>query len=62
MPVVRSEDGGTGMKLKVIEIEATAEELKASNSFAEALTNQLRNIFCPPFHVNIEDDDVEEGD
>jgi hypothetical protein len=50
------------MRLKIVEIEATAEELKASNSFADALSNQLRNIFCPPFHVNIEDDDVEEGD
>lgn len=48
------------MKLKVIEIEATAEELKASNSFADALSNQLRNIFCPPSHAYFEDADEEE--
>ena len=50
------------MKMTIVEIEATADELKASNSLSDALSNQLRNIFCPPFHVNIEDDDVEEGD
>lgn len=33
------------MKLKITEIEATADELKAANSFADALSNQLRNIF-----------------
>lgn len=47
------------MKLKVIEIEATADDLKASNSLAEALNNQLRKILTlPPYH-NFADDDVE---
>lgn len=32
------------MKLKVVEIEATADELKASNSIADVLSNHLRNI------------------
>ena len=50
------------MKLKVIEIEATADELKASNSFADALSNQLRNIFCPLPRDIFADDDEEEGD
>ncbi len=50
------------MKVKIIEIEATADELKASNSFADALSNQLRNIFCPLSHANFEDADEEEGD
>lgn len=48
------------MRLKIVEIEATADELKASNSFAEALTNQLRNIFCPPTRAYYADDDEEE--
>ena len=50
------------MKLKVIEIEATADELKASNSLAEALNNQLRNILCPLPRAYFEDADEEEGD
>ena len=49
------------MKLKVTEIEATADDLKASNSLAEALNNQLRNILCPlPRAIFAEDDEMEE--
>ena len=50
------------MKLKVIEIEATADELKASNSLADALSNQFRNIFSPLSHANFENNDEEDGD
>lgn len=50
------------MKVTVIEIEATADELKASNSFADALSNQLRNIFYPLSRAYYADDDEEEGD
>lgn len=50
------------MKMKVIEIEATAEELKASNSFADALSNQLRNIFSPISYSCFEDIDEEEDE
>ena len=50
------------MKLKIIEIEATADDLKASNSFADALSNQLRNLFYPPPRANFEDADEEEDD
>lgn len=37
------------MKLNIerIDIEATAEELKASNTLADGLTNILRNAFNP---------------
>lgn len=33
------------MRIKVTEIEATAEELKSSNSLADGLTGMLRNAF-----------------
>ena len=48
------------MKLKLVEIEATAEELKASNGFADALSNQLRNIFNPLPRYNFADADKED--
>lgn len=50
------------MKLKVIEIEATVDDLKASNTLADALNNQLRNIFFPHFYANSADADEEEGE
>lgn len=50
------------MKLRTteIEIEATADELKASNSLADALSNQLRNIFNPFHHYDFTDADAGE--
>ena len=52
------------MKLRTteIEIEATADELKASNSLADALSNQLRNLFCSLPRAYYADDDEEEGE
>lgn len=35
------------MKIKVTEIEASAEELRQSNSLADGLTRMLRNAFNP---------------
>lgn len=36
-----------GMKLKVIEIEATAEDLKASNTMAQNFSRLLTQAFAP---------------
>lgn len=49
------------MKLRTteIEIEATADELKASNGLADALSNQLRNVFNSLSYANFADDDEE---
>lgn len=33
------------MKIKVTEIEASAEELRQSNSLADGLTRMMRNVF-----------------
>lgn len=33
------------MKIKITEIEATAEELRQSNTLADGLTNMLRRLF-----------------
>lgn len=35
------------MKVKITEIEASAEELRQSNSLADGLTRLLRNAFNP---------------
>lgn len=35
------------MKIKVTEIEASAEELRQSNSLADGLTRLMRNAFNP---------------
>lgn len=35
------------MKIKITEIEASAEELRQSNSLADGLTRMLRNAFNP---------------
>ena len=44
------------MKIKITEIECNAEELRQSNTIAEAFTNMLRRAFTPA-----EDADVGEG-
>lgn len=46
------------MKIKITEIEATAEELKASNTVADGLCNLLRNAFNP--FTRSEDVDTDE--
>lgn len=50
------------MKLKITEIEASAEELRQSNSIADGLTRILRNAFNPYYHAEMEDDDAETED
>lgn len=37
------------MKIKITEIEATAEELKQSNSLADGFRNLIRNAFFNPY-------------
>ena len=46
------------MKLKVTEIEASAEELRQSNSLADGLSKLLRNAFNPYNYVETENDEV----
>lgn len=53
------------MKIKITEIEATAEELKASNTVADGLLNTLRSAFNPYYRnytSNDECDDEEESE
>ena len=44
------------MKIKVTEIEASAEELRQSNTLADGLTRMLRNVFAPQYSSDIPDD------
>lgn len=50
------------MKITTVEIEATAEELKASNTVAGGLANMLRQAFnyCYPAEIETEEDEPEE--
>lgn len=53
------------MKIKITEIECNAEELRQSNTIAEAFTNMLRRAFTPFTAYNsadVEDDDEGEGE
>lgn len=51
------------MKLRIVEIEATAEELKASNTVADGLLNTLRNALNPYYkYTNTEEDEDEEAE
>ena len=47
------------MKLKITEIEASAEELRQSNTLADGLARLMRNAFNP-YYVTVETDDDEE--
>lgn len=44
------------MKVKMTEIECTAEEIKASNSLAEGVLNALRNVFNSVGQMNYHDE------
>jgi len=46
------------MKLKITEIEASAEELRQCNSIADGLTRLLRNAFKPYYDAEMEDADT----
>ena len=49
------------MKIKVTEIEASAEELRQSNSLADGLTRLLRNAFNPYPYGTPETDDSDDS-
>lgn len=52
------------MKIKITEIECNAEELRQSNTIAEAFTNMLRRAFTPFTAYNpteVEDNDEGQG-
>ena len=44
------------MKIKVTEIEATAQELRASNDLAGGVANLLRGVFNPFSDLDLEPD------
>lgn len=48
------------MKLKITEIEATAEELRQSNTLSDGITRMLRNAFNPYYESPEESHDDEE--
>ena len=50
------------MKIKITEIECTAEELKQSNSVADGFRNMLRNAFNPSYTVKYDCEDNTEND
>ena len=47
------------MKIKITEIEASAEDLRQSNTLADGLTRMMRNAFNP-YNFSTETD-IEEG-
>lgn len=49
------------MKVKITEIECTAEELKQSNSVADGFRNILRNAFNPSYTVEFDFEEDEDG-
>ena len=48
------------MKIKVTEIEASAEELRQSNSLADGLTRMMRNVFNPYFPLTTDEEEQTE--
>lgn len=50
------------MKIKITEIEASAEELRQSNSLSDGLTRMLRNAFSPYYTYTETDDDDQTDD
>ena len=51
------------MQIKVTEIEATAEELRASNSVADGILNVLKGLFTPFRSYDLADEcNSEEGE
>ena len=49
------------MKIKITEVEATADDLRACNTLADGLANILRNCFIPREYA-AEDDDAGEDE
>ena len=45
------------MNIKITEIEASAEELRQSNSLSDGLTRMLRNVFNPYSYECLESED-----
>jgi hypothetical protein len=50
------------MKLKITEVEATAEELRQSNTLSDGLTRILRNAFNSPCVVSEDEGEDEENE
>ncbi len=48
------------MRIKITEIEATADDLRQSNTLADCFTQLLRRSFTPVSFVSSEDDNEEE--
>ena len=50
------------MKLKITEVEATAEELRQSNTLSDGLIRTLRNAFNSPCVVSEDEGEDEEDE
>lgn len=50
------------MKIKITEIEATAEDLRQSSTLADSFTNLLRRCLTPDVSVGATEDEEEDAD
>lgn len=50
------------MKIKITEIEATAEDLRQSSTLADSFTNLLRRCLAPGVRVEATEDEEEDAD
>ena len=50
------------MKIKITEIEATAEDLRQSSTLADSLANLLRRCLTPDMIVGATEDEEEDAD
>lgn len=50
------------MKIRVTEIEASAEELKASQDLSSAFTNAFRTAFVGRPRVTVDEEDMDESE
>lgn len=55
-----TEKGEKKMKIKMLEIEATAEDLKASRVLGDVFSDALKNILAPLADSQADDDDPDE--
>ena len=50
------------MKVKITEIEATAEDLRACNSIVDGMTTMFRKIFNPFYNTSVDTEEDEDSD
>lgn len=47
------------MKIKITEIDCSAEELRQCNTVADGILNILKGVFNPPCDIHYEEEDEE---